>query len=82
MTERLRFTKKRKSYINKDGDALELDEQFFKKARRGRPVLPADQRKQQVTMLLDPDIVAYFKQDGKGWKTWLNATLRKALGLG
>ena len=47
----------------------------------GRPPLPTGQKKQQVTMLLDPDVVAYFKQGGKGWQTRVNEALRKAAGL-
>jgi len=32
-------------------------------------------------MLLDPDVLAYFKQGGKGWQTRVNEALRKAAGL-
>jgi uncharacterized protein (DUF4415 family) len=62
-------------------DTFELDERFFKQAKRGRPSLPPEKRKQQVTMLLDPDVIAHFKKDGRGWQTRLNAKLREALGL-
>jgi uncharacterized protein (DUF4415 family) len=71
----------RRSYIDGDGDALELDEAFFKEVKRGRPALPPEQRKQQVTMLLDPDVIEYFKRGGRGWQTRLNAALRKFAGL-
>jgi len=49
--------------------------------KRGRPPLPTGQKKQQVTMLLNPDVVAYFKQGGKDWQTRVNEALRKAAGL-
>lgn len=38
-------------------------------------------RKQQVSLRLDPDIVAHFKKRGPGWQSRINATLRKALKL-
>lgn len=62
-----------------DPDTFDLA--TFKQARRGRPTLPAERRKQQVTMLLDPDVIAFFKRDGRGWQTRANAALRKAAGL-
>lgn len=71
---------KRKSYIDKDGDALELDDQFFAEAvRMGRPPLPPDKRKQRVTLMLDPDVLARLKEGGRGWQTRLNTILREKL---
>jgi uncharacterized protein (DUF4415 family) len=55
----------------------------------GQPVSPAigkaefakRLRKQPVNLLLDPDIVAYFKlkSGGRGYQTLINTTLRKAM---
>jgi uncharacterized protein (DUF4415 family) len=70
-----------KPYIDEDGEVRELDEYFFKHAKRGRPPMPSAQRKQRVNIMLDPDIIARLKEGGKGWQTRLNATLREALGL-
>jgi uncharacterized protein (DUF4415 family) len=70
-----------RSYIDEDGEALELDEQFFKEAKRGRPALAPEQRKRQVTMMLDPDVIDHFKKEGRGWQTRMNAALRKVAGL-
>ncbi len=70
-----------KSYIDENGDALELDEAWFAKARRGRPPLPPEKRKKSVHMMLDPDILARLKSEGRGWQTRANALLRAALGL-
>ena len=70
-----------KGYIDAEGEVRELDDHFFANARRGRPRLPTGQKKQQVTMLLDPDVLAHFKKDGKGWQTRVNAALRQAAGL-
>ena len=82
----------RTSYVDADGEARELDAAFFEgaefgvldmkpfeKMRRGRPELPEEERKQKVTMMLDRDIVAHFKKDGRGWQTRLNAALREAI---
>jgi uncharacterized protein (DUF4415 family) len=85
----------RKSYIDENGDALELDEDWFREAkpttdipelvdllrRQGRPALPEADRKTRVTLYLDPDVLARLKADGKGWQTRANAALRQALGL-
>lgn len=46
----------------------------------GRPPLRAV-AKQQVTLRLDPDVIARFREDGPGWQGRINAALRKALGL-
>ena len=67
---------KRKSLIGEDGEVRELDEEFFKHARRGRPLMRPEDRKQQVTMLLDPDVLAHFKATGKGWQSRINSALR------
>ena len=71
----------RKSYLDDDDNILELDEQFFREATRGRPKLPAEKRKQQITTLVDPDVLAFFKAGGKGWQTRMNTALREVAGL-
>jgi uncharacterized protein (DUF4415 family) len=48
---------------------------------RGRPPL-RDRAKQQVTLRLDPDVIAKFRESGPGWQGRINAALRKAVGLG
>lgn len=48
--------------------------------RPGRP--PSPNRKEAHNIRLDPDIVAYFKKDGPGWQTRLNAALRKVIEQG
>ena len=85
---------KRKSYIDEDGEAKELDADWFREAkpldafpelarlvRQGRPPLPEAERKQRVTIYLDREVVERLKAEGKGWQTRANARLRKALGL-
>jgi uncharacterized protein (DUF4415 family) len=53
--------------------------EFIRKG--GRPALPPEHRKRRVTIMLDPDVIAHFKDGGKGWQTRVNAALRKAAGL-
>lgn len=36
--------------------------------------------KVQVTLRLDPDVVAKFRAGGKGWQSRINDTLKKAMG--
>jgi uncharacterized protein (DUF4415 family) len=47
--------------------------------RRGRP--PSVASKQAVKLRLDPDVLAYFRAQGPGWQTRINATLRRAARL-
>jgi uncharacterized protein (DUF4415 family) len=53
-----------------------LKESFWKNAIRNpfyRPV------KQQLTVRLDADVVAWLRQQGKGYQTRLNGVLREAM---
>ena len=52
-------------------DNPELGEQFFKEAIWW----PAP--KQQITLRLDPDVLAFFRKRGRGYQTAINAILRK-----
>lgn len=57
-------------------DLPPLDKSFWKNAIRNpfyRPV------KQQLTVRLDADVVAWLKRKGKGYQTRLNQVLRKAM---
>jgi uncharacterized protein (DUF4415 family) len=57
-------------------DVPELNESFWKNAIRNpfyRPV------KQQLTVRLDSDVVAWLRRHGKGYQTRLNAVLRNAM---
>ena len=70
-----------KSYMDDDGEAPELDEVWFTRASRGRPKLPSELRKQQISIHLDPVVIIHFKSEGCGWQTRINAALRKVAGL-
>jgi Uncharacterized protein conserved in bacteria len=43
---------------------------------RGRPKVEAP--KQQVSLRLDPDVIAKFKATGKGWQARINDVLKAA----
>ncbi len=44
--------------------------------RRGKQKAPT---KEKVTVRLDSDIVAHFREGGKGWQTRLNDALRRVI---
>ena len=52
-------------------DIPELDNRFFRQAIRW----PG--RKLQITLRLDPDILAFFRLHRKGYQTTINAVLRR-----
>ena len=74
-----KFNKLDKSLTTEDGEALELTDEFFAKAKRGRPSLPLSAHKEAISIRIDPDVLAYFKAKGKGWQSEMNNFLRKAL---
>lgn len=64
---------------------LRVDERIVRPAggtltRTGRPSLGAA-AKQQVTLRLDPDVVAKFRAQGPGWQSRINAALRSHIGI-
>ena len=54
-------------------DTPELDEAFFQNAKL---VMPKGVSKKTVTMRMDDDVHAWFKSQGKGHLTRMNAVLR------
>lgn len=86
MTEKRGVT--RSTWIDPD-DAPELTDEWFANAdlyeagklvrRGGRPKKTPP--KQAVSIRLDADLLAYFRQEGPGWQSRINAALRKAAGL-
>ena len=49
-------------------------EELFRR-RRGRP--PKATRKVNQTIRLDPDVLAAYRQEGRGWQTLINTVLRE-----
>jgi uncharacterized protein (DUF4415 family) len=48
----------------------------WKDAIKGLPFPLAEGSKKQVTIRLDPQVVAHFKRSGRGWQSRINAVLR------
>ena len=52
-------------------DVPELGPEFFSNAIRW----PG--KKKQITLRIDPDVLAFFRNHGKGYQTTINAVLRR-----
>jgi uncharacterized protein (DUF4415 family) len=46
------------------------------RAKRGRPTKAADERKEQIALRLDADVLAWYRGLGNGWQTRMNAVLK------
>lgn len=57
-------------------DIPELTDTFWENAERGKFYRP---RKQQITVKIDADVLAWLKADGKGYQTRLNRILRQTM---
>lgn len=66
----------------RDNDIPEHIRKAFPNTRsRGRPPgFTKPDAKQQVTLRLDPDVIADFRASGPGWQRRINEALRAALG--
>lgn len=83
--------KRRKHLIGADGEVRELTKADIARMRpaievvpdiveawrrsRGRP--PKTVTKQQVTLRLSPDVLAFFRRHGRGWQTRVNEVLSR-----
>jgi uncharacterized protein (DUF4415 family) len=62
-----------------DAETIELDDSFWRNAKLMPPLLgePSDpEPKQSVHLRVDPDVLRWFKRQGKGHLTRMNAVLR------
>lgn len=57
-------------------DIPPLDEEFWKRAVRNPYYKPV---KQQTTVRLDADVLAWLRSQGRGYQTRINAILRRAM---
>ena len=46
------------------------------RAKRGRPVKNEQDRKEQIALRLDADVLAWYRGLGAGWQTRMNAVLK------
>lgn len=83
--------RKRVSPTRVDADNPEWTEEMFRKARpatevvpeivaawrraRGRPL--KEVTKKQITLRLSPEVIAYFRKQGRGWQTRLDEVLSR-----
>jgi uncharacterized protein (DUF4415 family) len=56
-----------------DAPEIELDEDFW---RNARVVMPDEKGKTPVSIRVDNDVLDWFKRQGKGYLTRMNAVLR------
>lgn len=57
--------------VENDPDSFMPDAAWL---RRAKLVMP--QRKETVTLRLDPDVLSWFRREGRGYQTRINAVLR------
>lgn len=69
-----------KPYIGPDGEVRELDQEFFTRAKRGRPQLPEALKKRRVNLMLDPDVATRILSLDNS-SAFVNGLLRKVLGI-
>lgn len=46
------------------------------RAKRGRPAKAAADRKEQIALRVDKDVLEWYRAQGPGWQTRMNAVLR------
>ena len=68
-----------KSYVDENGEALELDGEWFAESERGFPTPQTQDSGRSGMLRLDPDVLEYFRGTGKGWKKRINDILRGAM---
>ena len=56
-----------------------FDGDSFVRRGRGRP--KSEAAKEQISVRLDPDVLARLREAGPGWQSRINDLLRQALGL-
>ena len=46
------------------------------RAKRGRPAKAEHERKEQIALRIDADVIAWYRALGAGWQTRMNAVLK------
>lgn len=46
------------------------------RAKRGRPAKTAEERKEQIALRVDKDVLEWYRALGNGWQTRMNAVLK------
>lgn len=46
------------------------------RVKRGRPAKPPEERKEQIALRVDKDVLDWYRDQGTGWQTRMNAVLK------
>lgn len=46
------------------------------RAKRGRPAKALEERKEQIALRVDKDVLEWYRAQGVGWQTRMNAVLK------
>ncbi|MDN5873577.1 MAG: BrnA antitoxin family protein [Sinobacteraceae bacterium] len=46
------------------------------RAKRGRPAKPPEERKEQIALRVDKEVLEWYRAQGAGWQTRMNAVLK------
>ena len=46
------------------------------RAKRGRPAKAAEDRKEQIALRVDKEVLEWYRAQGSGWQTRMNAVLK------
>ena len=46
------------------------------RAKRGRPAKAVEERKEQIALRVDKDVLEWYRSLGNGWQTRMNAVLK------
>jgi len=46
------------------------------RAKRGRPAKAPHERKEQIALRVDAEVLAWYREQGEGWQTRMNAVLK------
>ena len=46
------------------------------RAKRGRPAKAPEEKKQQIALRVDKDVLDWYRAQGAGWQTRMNAVLK------
>jgi uncharacterized protein (DUF4415 family) len=46
------------------------------RAKRGRPAKTPDERKEQIALRVDREVLAWYRAQGTGWQTRMNKVLK------
>jgi len=69
-----------KPFVSPEGEVRELDQDFFARAKRGRPSLPEAAKKRRVNLMLDPEVAVRLQALGNA-SAFVNSVLREKLDL-